>query len=181
MSVLVQDTSFGINVSLESETKLNNMKINYKNFILFILFLPFISNAQSGNAAVTAIENIPLETLSSFEQSYPEATIKKWWLIDKDYQAEFVKNNRIYKTLFNSSGGILEERKELFYPEELPPKVISGFKKTEYKYWNVKEAHVTETTSEDLFYEIKVAKDGRFQIIYLKPNGEIDEKSLSTF
>tara|TARA_R110002049_G_scaffold16388_12_gene65366 strand:- start:5029 stop:5508 length:480 start_codon:yes stop_codon:yes gene_type:complete len=159
------------------------MKINYKNFKFFflILFIPFVTSAQSGAAVVTSVDNVPSKTINSFEQAYPNATIKKWWLIDKNYQAEFVKNERIFKVLINPSGGMIEERKELFYPEELPEKVINGFKKTEYKYWEVQEAHVTKNTSEDLFYEIKVAKDGRFQIIYLKPNGEIDEKSLSTF
>ena len=99
-----------------------------------------------------------MPNINSFEQAYPDATIKKWWLIDKDYQAEFVKEDRIYKALINPSGGIIEERKELFYPSELPEKVINGFKKTEYKYWEVQEAHVTENTSEDLFYEIKKQK-----------------------
>ncbi len=159
------------------------MKIKLKKitFLLVLLISTTTLIAQSGSARVISITDVPEETTVAYEQAYPEATIKKWWMIEKNYQAEFVKDNRIYKVLINQSGGIIEERKQLFYPNELPEKVLNGFKKTEYKYWKVEEAHVTENTSEDLFYEIKVSKDGRFQIMYFKPNGNIEEKSLSTF
>ncbi len=159
------------------------MKIKLKKiiFILILLIPTTTLVAQSGSARVISITDVPEKTAVAFEQAYPEATIKKWWMIEKNYQAEWVKDDRIYKVLINPSGGIIEERKQLIYPNELPEKVLNGFEKTEYKYWNVEEAHVTENTGEDLFYEIKVSKDGRFQIMYFKPNGNIEEKSLSTF
>lgn len=159
------------------------MKFKYKKLpiILFVLFISPSLFSQSGSARVTSSENVPSETIIGFEKTYPETTVKKWWLIENYYQAEFEKDERIYKIAINESGEIIEERKQLFYPKELPQKVINGFKKTEYKYWKVEEVYVTENTGEDLFYEIKVVKDGRFQIIYFKPNGDIEEKSLSTF
>jgi hypothetical protein len=146
-----------------------------------LLTISFSSSGQSNHTARMTAAEIPAEAIESFEASYPEGKLIQWWRIDKNYQAEFVLNENTHKVLLNDEGGILERRKKLDYPNELPKKVVKGFKKTEYKFWKVEEAYQSESTGENLFYEIKVTKDDRFQMIYFKPNGAIDTKSLSTY
>jgi hypothetical protein len=145
------------------------------------LILSISTFAQSNHVARLTAAEIPSETIKSFETSYPDGKLIQWWRIDKNYQAEFSLERKTQKVLFNDEGSILEKRRKLDWPDELPKKVVKGFKKTEYKFWKVEEAYQSESTGEDLFYEIKVTKDDRFQMIYFKPSGDIDTKSMSTY
>jgi len=158
-----------------------------KRSILFalvtIIFITSTINlsAQSDHVAQLTTAEIPAEAIKSFEAAYPNGKLIQWWRIDKNYQAEFTLESNFNKVLFDNEGGILQRRKKLDWPNGLPKKVVKGFKKTEYKYWKVEEAYQAESTGEDLFYEIKVTRDDRFQMIYFKPSGDIDTKSMSTY
>jgi|GEM_PF-6055525 len=152
------------------------------HLILFNLFLSISTlDAQSNHVARLTAAEVPDDAIESFEASYPEGKLIQWWRIDKNYQAEFALNGETHKVLINEKGGILERRKKLAWPDELPKKIVKGFKKTEYKFWKVEEAYEAESTGEDLFYEIKVTNDDRFQMIYFQPNGDLETKSMSTY
>lgn len=133
------------------------------------------------SASKIPANEVPAETKTAFSEMYPDAEVDTWWLIEKNYQAQFMNNGRVNKVLLNSAGGLIESRKQLDWEDEAPDAIKSGFNRTEYKYWDVTDFYVTENTSSDKFYEIQVQKGNRFQMIYFKPDGALSEKSLSTF
>ncbi len=154
---------------------------------LSLLFLSFnLAMAQDPDdptmsASKISTNEVPAETITAFSKMYPEAEVETWWLIEKNYQAQFMKDDRLNKVLLNSKGGLIEKRKQLDWNTEAPDAIKSGFNRTEYKYWDVTDFYVTENTSSKKFYEIQVQKDNRFQMIYFKPDGALDEKSMSTY
>lgn len=137
----------------------------------FLLLVSSIVSAQEQKEAAT----IPADVVDAFSMLYPKAQDVKWKLIGKDFEASFVKNEKIVFLLFDGRGNLMMVKNKIGQTE-LPLPVIAKLK-TEYADWTVQKAlsiEIMGTTS----YQLELEKAGETVNLACSRQGDI-EKILS--
>jgi hypothetical protein len=137
--------------------------------IVMLGFLSLVSSivfAQEQKEAAT----IPADVTDALSMLYPKANDVRWNLIEKDFEASFVQNERAVSLLFDPRGNLLIIKNKIDHTE-LPVSVIAKLK-TEYPDWSVQNALLVDITGTSS-YHVELEKDGETVNVACNRQGDI--------
>ena len=123
-----------------------------------IVMLGFLSLVSSTLFAQVQKEaTIPADVIDAFSMLYPKAKDVTWKLIEKDFEASFVQNEKGVSLVFDQSGNLLMVKNKIDHTE-LPVPVIAKLK-TEYPDWSARKTfHMNSTGMSS--YEVELEEGG---------------------
>lgn len=124
--------------------------------IVVLGFLSLVSSivfAQEEKEAGT----IPADVIDALSMLYPKAKDVSWKLIERDFEASFMQNEKAVSLLFDEHGNLMIVKNKIDHTE-LPVPVISKLK-AEYPNWSVQKALLVDITGTSS-YHVVLEKDG---------------------
>lgn len=115
---------------------------------------------------------VPSVILNQFWSQYPDATDAEFNEIDSGYEVDFELSGVDHSAVFNSSGMILKEKKDIQW-NELPP-VVRQILQKEYGQKKIEDPEWVRTAKVN-YYQVEVSRFFIDEKIVLNARGEIEE------
>lgn len=131
------------------------MKTNAIKIVAAILVMYFVTG---GVRAQGSSHDIPATVADAFKSQYPKAHLRKWDKTKTEFQATFKMDGKKYSAYYAPDGTWLRTALRIPWSWKLPSPVLSGFKQTKYKDWDI-DALDEVNTPTDHYYTIEVDND----------------------
>jgi hypothetical protein len=128
-----------------------------KNSGMFKVMLVIVTGLFITNGIAQAKDqsNIPQAVVSSLNNKYPNAIIRKWEVQDNAYTAKTIVNGHKYFATFDKSGNWVSTVSNVNWAYKMPEVINSAYQKSPYNNWSVYFAKKVEKPSGE-FYQLLV-------------------------
>jgi hypothetical protein len=135
--------------------------------IASVLLISFTSFGQSQKV-------VPANVATTFSQNFPNASKVKWGKEgDKEWEAEFIMNNKEYSANFDNDGTLTETEYEIT-AKEIPAAVKATLDK-ESAGFKIDESEISET-KDGKTYEFVIVKGKIGMELAIDPSGKLLKK-----
>ena len=142
--------------------------MNFRNVFITLISLVLLSCDNDDYPYA----EVPSVILNQFWSQYPDATDAEFIRIDKEYEVKFEINRVEHSAVINSSGNILQEKKDIEW-KELPPAVQQTLQK-EYGQKKMEDLERVKSAEEN-YYQAEVCRIFIDKKIVLNAGGVIEE------